>query len=395
MSLNQTLAVDRIHIGFFGKTNSGKSSLVNAIANQQVSLVSEISGTTTDPVKKAIEILPLGPCMLIDTAGLDDESALGKMRIKRTEELIETVDIAIIAIDAKCGISELETNLISIFSKNAVPYIIAYTKSDLYDISDEILPKGILLSAKTGFNIDTLKNALAAISVSGNANAHIISDKLKANDIVVLVTPIDESAPKGRLILPQQQTIRDILDASAIAIVTKETELENTLSSLKNPPALVITDSQVFGIVSKIVPQSVPLTSFSILMARYKGFLEASLEGVKALDNLKGGERILISEGCTHHRQCNDIGRTKIPAMIENYTKQKFTYEFTSGQSFPEDLSDYALCIHCGGCMLKEREVQRRLRRANAQNVPFTNYGVLLAHLTGTLKRAAHTLDML
>ncbi len=395
MSLNQTLAVDRIHIGFFGKTNSGKSSLVNAIANQQVSLVSEISGTTTDPVKKAIEILPLGPCMLIDTAGLDDESALGKMRIKRTEELIETVDIAIIAIDAKCGISELETNLISIFSKNAVPYIIAYTKSDLYDISDEILPKGILLSAKTGFNIDTLKNALAAISVSGNANAHIISDKLKANDIVVLVTPIDESAPKGRLILPQQQTIRDILDANAIAIVTKETELENTLASLKNPPALVITDSQVFGIVSKIVPQSVPLTSFSILMARYKGFLEASLEGVKSLDNLKGGERILISEGCTHHRQCNDIGRTKIPAMIENYTKQKFTYEFTSGQSFPEDLSGYALCIHCGGCMLKEREVQRRLRRANAQNVPFTNYGVLLAHLTNTLNRTSTALDTL
>ncbi|MBQ7131660.1 MAG: [Oscillospiraceae bacterium] len=395
MSLNQTLAVDRIHIGFFGKTNSGKSSLVNAIANQQVSLVSEISGTTTDPVKKAIEILPLGPCMLIDTAGLDDESALGKMRIKRTEELIETVDIAIIAIDAKCGISELETNLISIFSKNAVPYIIAYTKSDLYDISDEISPKGILLSAKTGFNIDTLKNALAAITVSGNANSVIVSDKLKANDVVVLVTPIDESAPKGRLILPQQQTIRDILDAGAIAIVTKETGLERTLSSLKNPPALVITDSQAFGFVSKIVPQSVPLTSFSILMARYKGFLEASLEGVKALERLKGGEKILVSEGCTHHRQCNDIGRTKIPAMVQKFTKLNFEFEFTSGQSFPEDLSGYALCIHCGGCMLKEREMQRRLRRANAQNVPFTNYGVLLAFLTNTLERTANALDLL
>ncbi len=394
MSLNQAVSADRIHIGFFGKTNSGKSSLVNAVANQQVSLVSEISGTTTDPVKKAIEILPLGPCMMIDTAGLDDESELGKMRMRRTEELFENVDIAVLTIDAGIGITQTEQRLIQTFSKMAVPYIIAYTKADLYDISGDITPSGILLSAKTGYNIDNFKNALSAIAVGDNSHP-IISDKLQPNDIVVLVTPIDDSAPKGRLILPQQQTLRDILDAGAIAVTAKETELSLALSSLKNPPKLVITDSQAFGVVAKIVPQDIPLTSFSILMARRKGFLESSLKSVAAVKALKGGEKILISEGCTHHRQCNDIGRTKIPKMLQNYTKHEFTFEFTSGQSFPEDLSGYALCIHCGGCMLKMREVQRRLRLANAQGVPFTNYGVLLALLTNTLERSANALDML
>lgn len=394
MSLNQTVSADRVHIGFFGKTNSGKSSLVNAIANQQVSLVSEISGTTTDPVKKAIELLPLGPCMLIDTAGLDDESELGKIRIKRTEELLEKVDIAVLAVDANIGITQAEAQLISTFSKAALPYIIAYTKADLYNDLGDLTPSGILVSAKTGYNIDSLKNAIAAISLDDNLRP-IISDKLKPNDIVVLVTPIDNAAPKGRLILPQQQTLRDILDAGAIAVTAKETELKSALFALKNPPKLVITDSQAFDFVSDIVPQDVPLTSFSILMARHKGFLEASLNGVDAIKNLKSGEKILISEGCTHHRQCNDIGRTKIPKMLQKYTGHEFEFEFTSGQSFPDDLSEYALCIHCGGCMLKMREMQRRLRLASAQGVPFTNYGVLLALLTNTLKRSANALDML
>lgn len=379
MSLNSTPASERVHIGFFGKTNSGKSSLVNAVANQQVSLVSDISGTTTDPVKKSIEILPLGACMLIDTAGLDDNTELGKMRMQRTNALLETVDIAVIAIDCSTGKSPTEEELIEIFKKNSVPYIIAYTKSDLCENLPQLAAENELYtSSKTLAGIDELKEKLAQIGAADAPNVHIIADDLSSNDVVVLVTPIDESAPKGRLILPQQQTIRDILDANAIVVVSKETELAATLAALKNPPKLVVTDSQAFGVVSKIVPKDVPLTSFSILMARYKGFLDTSLEGIKALENLLGGETILISEGCTHHRQCGDIGTVKIPAAIRKKTGKDFVFEFSSGQSFPDDLSRYALVVHCGGCMLKNREVLRRMRRAMSQNVPFTNYGVLL-----------------
>lgn len=388
MSLNSTPASERVHIGFFGKTNSGKSSLVNAVANQQVSLVSDISGTTTDPVKKAMEILPLGACMLIDTAGLDDNTELGKMRMQRTNALLETVDIAVIAVDCNIGITQTENELIDIFKKNSLPYIIAYTKSDLCEKPQKALAENELFtSAKTLAGIEELKEKLAQIGAADVPNTHIIADDLSCKDIVVLVTPIDESAPKGRLILPQQQTIRDILDANAIVVVTKETELSATLDALKNPPRLVITDSQAFGIVSKIVPQDIPLTSFSILMARYKGFLGASLEGIKALDDLQGGETILISEGCTHHRQCGDIGTVKIPAAIRKKTGKDFVFEFSSGQSFPDDLSKYALVVHCGGCMLKNREVLRRMRKAISQNVPFTNYGVLLNH---ALSACAH-----
>ena len=385
MSMNQTPSGERTHIGFFGRRNAGKSSLVNAVTGQELAVVSDVKGTTTDPVTKAMELLPLGPVLIIDTPGFDDEGALGEKRVRKTKQILNKTDIAVLVVDAAEGMRECDRELLAIFEEKKIPHLVVYNKCDLQEA------EGLCVSALTGSGIHELKEKIAALKPVDNGRK-IISDKLKPGDFVVLVVPIDTAAPKGRLILPQQQTIRDILDAGAIAIMAKESELAETLNHLGKAPALVITDSQVFKSVAQIVPRDVPLTSFSILMARYKGLLDEAAKGVHAIANLKDGDKILISEGCTHHRQCEDIGTVKIPRWIKAYTGKDITFETSSGGGFPEDLTQYALVVHCGGCMLGEREVMYRVKCAADQGVPITNYGTLIAHMNGILERSLEIL---
>ncbi|MBE6534493.1 MAG: [FeFe] hydrogenase H-cluster maturation GTPase HydF [Ruminococcaceae bacterium] len=389
MGLNESVSADRVHIGFFGLRNAGKSSLVNAITNQELSLVSDVLGTTTDPVRKAMELLPIGPVVIVDTPGLDDEGTLGEARVKKARQVLNTVDIAVLVTDVAKSFTALEIELVELFKQKNIPYIIAHNKLDVCENTDHTeTEREIWVSAKKGINIERLKEKMGHLQSNVGEERRIVSDLIKAGDTVLLVIPIDKAAPKGRLILPQQQTIRDILDCGAMALVCRDSELESMLNNLKESPALVITDSQVFGKVSKILPENIPLTSFSILFARYKGNLWGAVKGAYEIDSLQDGDKVLVSEGCTHHRQCGDIGTVKLPKWISDYTSKKLEFEFTSGRDFPEDLSKYALIIHCGGCMLTEREMQYRIRQAEDAGVPMTNYGMVIAHTHGILSRS-------
>lgn len=386
MSLNNTPSSERTHIGFFGLRNAGKSSLVNAVTGQELSVVSDVLGTTTDPVKKAMELLPLGPVVVIDTPGFDDTGYLGEKRVSTTRKVLASVDIAVLVVDASKGISADDETLLSLFKERKIPYVIAYNKSDLTKVT--LTAKNeIAVSAVKGENINELKELIGAL-LNTKEEKFILADLVSAGDTVILVTPIDSSAPKGRLILPQVQTLRELLDLHCNAIVCQPEELKATIDNLKTKPKLVITDSQVFGKVSKDVPTDINLTSFSILFARYKGDLETLVKGAAALKNLKDGDKILISEGCTHHRQCGDIGTVKLPKWITEFTQKNITFDFTSGGDFPEDLSDYAMVVHCGGCMLNQREMAYRINSATAEATPIVNYGVLIAHVHGILSRS-------
>ena len=387
MSLNATPSGDRIHIGFFGRRNAGKSSVVNAVTGQDLAVVSDVKGTTTDPVSKAMELLPLGPVMIIDTPGFDDEGHLGQLRVKKTRQVLNKTDIAILVVDASEGKKDCDHQLIDLFRAKEIPYVVVYNKKDLLETIPEDTEHEIYVSALKGEKIFELKERMARLQQTGEEHC-IIRDKLNPGDFAVLVVPIDKAAPKGRLILPQQQTIRDILEANAVSIVVKETELPQTLASLGKKPAMVITDSQVFHTVSAMVPEDIPLTSFSILMARYKGLFGDALRGAAAVEKLKDGDKVLIAEGCTHHRQCDDIGTVKIPNWLRKYTGKDVSIESCSGMEFPEDLSPYAMVIHCGGCMLNEREVRYRTKCAVDQGVPITNYGLLIAYMNGILRRS-------
>ena len=387
MSLNDTPSGERIHIGFFGRRNAGKSSLVNAITNQELAVVSSVKGTTTDPVYKAMELLPLGPVEIIDTPGFDDVGELGELRVKKTRQILAKTDVAVLVVDGTEGVYGYDKELIQLFREREVPYIVVYNKCDISggEVSSE---NEISVSAAKKLNIEELKEKIGSLAKNAGNERRIIGDLLSPGDMVVLVTPIDGSAPKGRMILPQVQALRDVLDADAEAVFTKETQLAETLSALAAPPKMVVTDSQAFGLVSKIVPEEVPLTSFSILMARYKGFLESAVKGAARIKDLRDGDTVLISEGCTHHRQCGDIGSVKLPAWLKKYTGKSLNIELSSGRDFPEDLSGYALVIHCGGCMLNEREMLHRKNIAEAAGVPFTNYGTAIACMNGILKRS-------
>ncbi len=385
MGLNSTPSSERIHIGFFGVRNAGKSSLVNRITNQDVSVVSDVKGTTTDAVKKSMELLPLGAVEIIDTPGIDDIGELGEKRIQSANKILNMCDIAVLVTEAYRELNTAETELIDIFKARNIPYLIAHNKADLienFSNSD----KDIFVSAKDNSGIAELKEAIAKNFGNAKKEIRLVGDFIKENDFIVLVTPIDESAPKGRMILPQQQAIRDIIDAGAVSIVVQPNQLEETLKKIT--PALVITDSQVFRKVMNIVDESIPLTSFSILLARYKGFLDTAIKGVEAIKTLDNGAKILISEGCTHHRQCEDIGTVKLPKWLEDFTGKRFEYEFSSGHGFPEDLSNYDFILHCGGCMLGDKEMLYRMNTANNQNIPFTNYGTAIAHINGILDRS-------
>lgn len=394
MGLNSTPSSERVHIGIFGKRNAGKSSVINAITNQSLAIVSDIKGTTTDPVSKAMELLPLGPVMIIDTPGLDDVGELGKMRIQKSYQVLNKSDIGILVIDGTFGQTDEDKALINKFKEKNIPYIVVMNKLDLVREQQNIdeneinsNPNTIWVSSTTKENIYELKEMIAKQAPTDEPKFKIVGDLLNPSDFVVLVVPIDKAAPKGRLILPQQQTIRDILEAGANAIVVKENELKNTLENLGKKPKLVITDSQVFSKVSTDTPKDILLTSFSILFARYKGDLKETVKGVKTLEDLKDNDTILISEGCTHHRQCDDIGTVKIPKWITKYTNKKINFEFSTGREFPYDLSKYKMIIHCGGCTLNEREMKYRVKCAQDQNIPFTNYGILIAYTQGILKR--------
>lgn len=388
MSLNNTPASERIHIGIFGKRNAGKSSVINAITGQNLAIVSDVKGTTTDPVLKAMELLPLGPVVVIDTPGLDDEGQLGALRIQKAYQMLNKTDVAILVVDSNVGMTKEDDQILERIKEKEIPYLVVMNKADLLttDVSDK--SKILYVSAKTGHNIHALKEELAKCAQKEENSKKIVGDLLKPMDFVVLVVPIDGAAPKGRLILPQQQTIRDILDANAVSIVVKDTELKDTITKLGSQIKMVITDSQAFGKVAKLVPREIPLTSFSILFARYKGSLKTVVEGAHALDGLNDGDTILISEGCTHHRQCDDIGTVKLPRWILEHTGKELQFEYTSGTEFPTDLSKYRLIIHCGGCMLNEREMQYRLKCAEDQGVPMTNYGTAIAHIKGILGRS-------
>ena len=387
MGLNDTPSGERIHIGFFGRRNTGKSSLVNAVTGQELAVVSDTRGTTTDPVSKAMELLPLGPVVIIDTPGFDDEGALGALRVKKTRQVLNRTDAAVLVADAGEGLKDCDRELIGLFRGKSIPYVIAWNKCDLYSI-DRTLPENeIAVSALEKTNITALKELIGRVGKVGEDKFMLCADLLHPSDLAVLVIPIDKAAPKGRLILPQQQVIRDVLEADAAAICVKEFELRDLLHNLAKPPAIVITDSQVFAKVSADTPPEVPLTSFSILMARRKGLLDSAVEGVCAIESLKEGDRILICEGCTHHRQCDDIGTVKLPRWMKQYTGKKLVYETCSGRDFPDDLSGYSLILHCGGCMLNEREVRYRMKCAADQNVPITNYGIFIAYIQGILKR--------
>lgn len=390
MGLNSTPAANRLHIGFFGCRNAGKSSLVNAVTGQDLAVVSDVKGTTTDPVSKTMELLPLGPVVIIDTPGFDDSGELGDKRVQKTKQILNKTDIAVLVVDSAAGLRPADRELLELFREKKVPYLVALNKSDQKpDQTENGLPEKnvISVSAVTGENIHELKERIAALKPQ-DGEKPLVSDLMPSGGLAVLVTPIDESAPKGRMILPQQQVLRDVLDHGGLALVVRETELEGALKALASPPDIVVTDSQAFRLVASIVPETVPLTSFSILMARYKGFLDAALEGIRAIDRLKQGDTVLIAEGCTHHRQCNDIGTVKIPRWLRQHCGSAVNIETCSGTEFPEDLRKYSVVIHCGGCMLNEREVQSRRDRALAQGVPFTNYGVTIAHITGILARS-------
>lgn len=387
MGLQDTPSSERVQIGFFGCRNAGKSSLVNAVTNQEMAVVSPVKGTTTDPVTKAMELLPLGPVLIIDTPGIDDEGGLGEQRVKRTKQMLNRIDCAVLVVDSVAGKTKADEELLNLFQEKQIPFLVAYNKSDLQmpilSGKNEVAVSALL---KTG--IEELKERIAALGKENQKERMLVKDLVKAEDLVVLVTPIDSSAPKGRLILPQQQTIRDLLEADAIPVVTKENTLKTTLESLAKKPAMVITDSQAFAQVSKDTPLDIPLTSFSILMARYKGFLEGAVQGVAAIETLQDGDKVLICEGCTHHRQCEDIGTVKIPRWLRQHTGKELELVHTSGKDFPEDLSPYRLVIHCGGCMLNEREVAYRQKCAADAGIPFTNYGIAIAYMTGILKRS-------
>ena len=388
MGLNAQPSGERVHIGFFGLRNAGKSSVVNRVTGQTMSIVSDVKGTTTDPVQKAMELLPIGPVVIIDTPGIDDEGTLGEERVRRALRVLEKTDIAVLVTDSTRGLQPAEQELIELFRKREIPFVIAHNKADLTSVPAAMPENEIYVSAAADSNIRELKELIARAVKPIEPEKRLVADLLAPNDTVVLVVPIDSAAPKGRLILPQQQTIRDILEAGAISLVTRETELTRTLESLREPSRLVITDSQAFGIVDKLVPKNVQLTSFSILFARYKGNLRQAILGAAQLNSLQDGDTVLISEGCTHHRQCGDIGTEKLPNWIRRFTGKDVQFSFTAGNEFPEDVSKYALVVHCGGCMLNEREMQYRLRHSAERNVPMTNYGIAIAHMHGILDRA-------
>ncbi len=392
MGLNETPSANRVHIGIFGRRNAGKSSVMNALTNQSIAIVSDVLGTTTDPVLKAMELLPIGPVVMIDTPGIDDEGELGTLRVKKSYQMLNKTDIAVVVIDGETESPEDAALIEKIRQKN-IPLAIFHNKADLLSESFYKKEGHFYGSALKNIGINELKTEIARLAKTEEPDKKIVGDLLKPLDIAVLVVPIDSAAPKGRLILPQQQTIRDILEAGGISVVVKETELAETLKKLGTPPKIVITDSQAFGMVDKIVPKDILLTSFSILFARYKGSLEAAVRGAKALDGLKDGDKILISEGCTHHRQCGDIGTVKLPAWIKKHTDRDVYIDFTSGTEFPDDLSGYSAVIHCGGCMLNEREMQYRYKCAEDQGVPITNYGIAIAHMHGILKRSVEPFE--
>lgn len=409
--MNETPSADRVHIGFFGRRNAGKSSIVNKVTGQELAVVSDVKGTTTDPVSKAMELLPMGPVVIIDTPGIDDEGHLGELRVRKAKQVLNRVDVAVLVVDATLGKTSVDEELIHIFKEKEIPYLVIYNKSDLLPenrkISEDSPEKKegfshekpdqkadtitqepfIYASAATGQNIYELKEKIASLAVTDDLKLRLVGDLLEPSDFAVLVVPIDKAAPKGRLILPQQQTIRDVLEAGAAAIVIKENELSNTLKTLGKSPKIVITDSQVFAKVSKETPKDIWLTSFSILFARFKGNLKTAAAGAAAIDRLKDGDKILISEGCTHHRQCDDIGTVKLPRWIRNYTGKDLEFEYSSGREFPEDVTKYSLIVHCGGCMLNEREMRYRQKCALDQEIPITNYGIAIAYMQGILKR--------
>ena len=397
MGMNQTPASERVHISFFGKRNAGKSSIINAVTGQDLAIVSSVMGTTTDPVYKTMELLPLGPVMVIDTPGIDDEGELGALRIRKSYQVLNKTDIAILVIDSTAGKGEEELELIHRFHKKGIPYLIVYNKIDLLstekikDLAMSVRAGEVLVSASDGMNIQELKEKIASLKPEDTHKYPLIQDLIEPLDLVILVVPIDKAAPKGRLILPQQQTIRDILERGALSLVVRDTELKSTLDHFLAQgvcPKLVVTDSQAFARVSKAVPENITLTSFSILFSRYKGELETQLKGIAALSSIEDGDRILIAEGCTHHRQCGDIGTCKMPEWIRNYTGKKPVFVFTSGTEFPDDVSSYKMVVHCGGCMLNEREMKYRIACCQDQGVPITNYGILIAQVTGILKRS-------
>lgn len=397
MGMNQTPASERVHISFFGKRNAGKSSIINAVTGQDLAIVSSVRGTTTDPVYKTMELLPLGPVMIIDTPGIDDEGELGALRVRKSYQVLNKTDIAILVVDSTTGKGEEELALIHRFHKKGIPYLVVYNKIDLLsgeeikDLAMSVRPGEVLVSAADGMNIQELKEKIATLKPEDTHKYPLLQDLIEPLDLVILVVPIDKAAPKGRLILPQQQTIRDILERGALSLVVRDTELKSTLDHFLAQgvcPKLVVTDSQAFARVSKDVPENITLTSFSILFSRYKGELETQLEGVAALSSIQDNDRILIAEGCTHHRQCGDIGTCKIPNWIRNYTGKKPVFEFTSGTEFPDDVSSYKMVVHCGGCMLNEREMKYRIACCHDQGVPITNYGLLIAQVTGILKRS-------
>lgn len=386
--MNNTPTSERTHIAIFGRRNAGKSSIINAVTGQDLAVVSDVKGTTTDPVSKAMELLPLGPVVIIDTPGLDDVGALGELRVKKAYQILNKTDIALLVIDGQEGFSGEDEKILERIKSKNIPYITVMNKADLLDEIPADSDKTIWVSSDSGYNINKLKELMAVQMKQDDSGKKIVGDLVSAGDSVILVVPIDKAAPKGRLILPQQQTIRDLLDHNVSAVVCKENNLKETLENLRKKPAMVITDSQVFNVVSPIVPKDIPLTSFSILFARYKGNLSLAVKGVAALKNLKDGDKVLIAEGCTHHRQCNDIGSVKIPAWIRQCTGKEIKFEFTSGTEFPDSLSEYSLIVHCGGCMLNEREVKYRLSCARDEGIPVTNYGILIAYVTGILKRS-------
>ena len=403
MGLNDTPSADRVHIGFFGCRNAGKSSLVNAVTGQSLAVVSDVAGTTTDPVYKSMELLPLGPVVIIDTPGIDDTGELGELRVTKTRQVLAKIDVAVLVVDGSVGLSETDRELTELFKEKNINYIIAYNKSDLVngDTRDQTSAENsIWVSAEHRQGIEELKELIGRLTVTDTMTRRLVGDLIQPGDMVVLVIPIDSAAPKGRLILPQQQVIRDVLETGAVAVVCRDTELEDTLRRLEGKVSLVVTDSQAFAKVMKLVPDDVYLTSFSILMARFKGQLDAAVKGAHVLDRLRGGgqrtagdeadkaPKILIAEGCTHHRQCDDIGTVKLPGWIREYTGLEPEFTFVSGTEFPEELAGYDLVIHCGGCMLNEREMKSRQGRAEQQNIPMTNYGTAIAHMNGILDRS-------
>lgn len=402
MSLNNTPSAERIHIGIFGRRNAGKSSLINALTGQNLAIVSDVKGTTTDPVLKAMELLPLGPVVMIDTPGLDDTGELGALRIQKTYQILNKTDIALVVIDTTVGMTDADAAILTRIQEKEIPYLLVWNKADQLGTDAELkgdfagsIPKehSILISASTGSHIHELKEKLASLVPTQGNDRRIVSDLIRPGDFVVLVVPIDKAAPKGRLILPQQQTIRDILDTGATAIVTRDTELSDTLNRLGELPSLVITDSQAFEKVARLTPPEVPLTSFSILFARYKGNLNTVVNGARALDMLKDQDTVLICEGCTHHRQCEDIGTVKLPRWIREYTGKSLNFVFTSGTEFPTDLRPYRMIIHCGGCTLNEREMQFRLKCAEDAGIPITNYGTAIAYMKGILERSIQVFE--